>query len=116
MIAIPNMDKPRSCYNHCEFIAMEEVGCPLKDYIESHQYKDRIHPDCQLIEVDDELIKKLQESAIVIKAVFNRLKKMVNDSDELKAELMGLNPNLTIFDEANAIQDVESVGERRTDD
>ena len=51
MIAIPNMDQPKSCYNHCEFIAMEEVGCPLKEYIESHQYKDRIHPDCPLIDI-----------------------------------------------------------------
>ena len=51
MIAIPNMEKPKSCYNHCEFIAMEEVGCPLKDYAESHQYKDRIHPDCPLIDI-----------------------------------------------------------------
>lgn len=54
MIAIPNMEKPKSCYNHCVFIAMEEVGCPLKDYIDSHQYKDRIHPDCPLIELPQE--------------------------------------------------------------
>ena len=52
MIAIPNMSKPKSCYNHCDFIAMEEVGCPLKDYAESHQYKDKIHPNCPLIEID----------------------------------------------------------------
>lgn len=51
MIAIPNMDQPKSCYNHCNFIAMEEVGCPLKDYIESHQYKNRTHPACPLIEI-----------------------------------------------------------------
>ena len=53
MIAIPNMDKPKSCYNHCleGFIANEEIGCPLKDYIESHQYKNAIHPDCPLIEI-----------------------------------------------------------------
>ena len=51
MIAIPNMDKPKSCYNHCDFIAMEEVGCPLKDYAESHQYKNAIHPDCPLIDI-----------------------------------------------------------------
>ena len=51
MIAMPNMEKPKSCYNHCEFIAMEEVGCPLKDYTESHQYKDKIHPGCPLIEI-----------------------------------------------------------------
>lgn len=53
MIAIPNMDKPKSCYNHCleDFIANEEIGCPLKDYAESHQYKNGIHPDCPLIEI-----------------------------------------------------------------
>lgn len=51
MIAIPNMKMPKSCYNHCDFIAMEEVGCPLKDYAESHQYKNTIHPDCPLIEI-----------------------------------------------------------------
>lgn len=53
MIAIPNMDKPKSCYNHCleGFIANEEIGCPLKDYAESHQYKNGIHPDCPLIEI-----------------------------------------------------------------
>lgn len=50
-IYIPNMSKPKSCYNHCDFIAMEEVGCPLKDYAESHQYKDKIHPNCPLIEI-----------------------------------------------------------------
>lgn len=53
MIAIPNIKKPESCYNHCleGFIANEEIGCPLKDYAESHQYKDRIHTDCPLIEI-----------------------------------------------------------------
>jgi hypothetical protein len=53
MIAIPNMSKPKSCYNHCleEFIANEEIGCPLKDYIESHQYKNAIHPNCPLIDI-----------------------------------------------------------------
>lgn len=51
MIAIPNIGKPKGCYDYCEFIAMEEVGCPLKDYAESHQYKDRIHPDCPLIDI-----------------------------------------------------------------
>lgn len=54
-VYIPNMSKPKSCYNHCNFIAMEEVGCPLNDYIESHQYKSRIHPDCPLIEIDDDV-------------------------------------------------------------
>lgn len=55
MIAIPNMSKPKSCYNHCleDFIANEEIGCPLKDYAESHQYKNAIHPDCPLIEIDE---------------------------------------------------------------
>lgn len=51
MIAISNMEMPKGCYNYCEFIAMEEVGCPLKDYVESHQYKNEIHPDCPLIEI-----------------------------------------------------------------
>lgn len=50
-IYIPNVEKPKSCYNHCNFIAMEEVGCPLKDYTESHQYKDKIHPGCSLIDI-----------------------------------------------------------------
>lgn len=87
MIAIPNMEKPKDC-DLCPFADLFGI---CKD-------------DCPLIEIDDELIKKLQESAIVIKAVFNRLKKVVNNSDELKTELMGTNPNLTIFDEC-----VESV-------
>ena len=53
MIAIPNMEKPKSCYNHCleDFIANKEIGCPLKDYIESHQFKHSIHPNCPLIEI-----------------------------------------------------------------
>lgn len=50
-ILIKGMKKPKSCYNHCEFIANKEIGCPLKDYIESHQYKNAIHPDCPLIEI-----------------------------------------------------------------
>lgn len=74
MIAIPNMEKPKSCYNHCleEFIANEEIGCPLKYYEDSHQYKNKIHPDCPLIEIGDiqykaflefneKLMKKLEE-------------------------------------------------------
>ena len=54
MIAIPNMEKPKSCYNHCleGFIANKEIGCPLNDYIESHQHKNAIHPNCPLIEID----------------------------------------------------------------
>lgn len=53
MIAIHNMSKPKSCYNHCleGFIANEEIGCPLKNYEESHQYKTKIHPGCPLIEI-----------------------------------------------------------------
>lgn len=53
MIAIPNMEMPKSCYNHCfeAFIANKEIGCPLNDYIESHQYKTRTHPDCPLIDI-----------------------------------------------------------------
>lgn len=52
-VYIPNMEKPKSCYNHCleDFIANEEIGCPLKNYEESHQYKTKIHPDCPLIEI-----------------------------------------------------------------
>ena len=60
-VYIPNMSKPKSCYNHCDFIAMEEVGCPLKDYAESHQYKNAIHPGCPLIEIDDEAIDIAQD-------------------------------------------------------
>ena len=54
MIAIPNMEKPQSCYNDSleGFIANKEIGCPLNDYIESHQYKNAIHPNCPLIEID----------------------------------------------------------------
>ena len=54
-VYIPNMSKPKSCYNHCfeGFIADKDIGCPLNDYIESHQYKSRIHPDCPLIEIGD---------------------------------------------------------------
>lgn len=54
-ILIKGMEKPKSCYNHCfeAFIATKEIGCPLKDYEESHQYKDRTHPDCPLIEIAD---------------------------------------------------------------
>lgn len=53
MIAIPNVSKPKSCYNHCfeDFIANKEIGCPLNDYIESHQYKYKIHPNCPLIDI-----------------------------------------------------------------
>lgn len=93
MIAIPNMSKPKSCWE------CFNADC---DHWGEHGYDNSA--DCPLIEIDDELIKKLQESAIVIKAVFNRLKKVVNNSDELKTELMGTNPNLTIIDEC-----VESV-------
>lgn len=52
-VYIENMEKPKSCYNHCleGFIANEEIGCPLKDYTESHQYKDGVHPDCPLIDI-----------------------------------------------------------------
>lgn len=52
-VYIPNMEKPKSCYNHCleGFIANEEIGCPLNDYIESHQFKHSIHPNCPLIEI-----------------------------------------------------------------
>jgi hypothetical protein len=99
-----------------DFIANEEIGCPLKNYIESHQYKTEIHPDCPLIEIDDDLIRMLKESTIVIKAVYDRLKKTISESDELKKELIGKNADLIIIDEANAIQDVESVGDRRNDE
>ena len=98
------MSKPKRCKEcqwHLDFyIKDEQVGglCTITE-------KDDKENTCPLIEIDDELIKKLQESAIVIKAVFNRLKKVVNNSDELKTELMGTNPNLTIFDEC-----VESFG------
>lgn len=53
-ILIKGMEKPKSCYNHCleGFIANKEIGCPLNDYIESHQYKSKTHPDCPLIEID----------------------------------------------------------------
>ena len=131
MIAIPNMEKPKSC-NECpiriaetvgiyydnksdEFKRVKITGCNESKYHTKtlgEGYK-VMYKDCPLIEVDDELIKELQEMAIVIKAVFNRLKKVVNDSDGLKTELMGTNPNLTIFDEADAdqrTQHVESVG------
>lgn len=64
MIAIPNMGMPKSCYNHCleGFIANEEIGCPLKNYTESHQYKTKIHPDCPLIDIVTckECIHKIQ--------------------------------------------------------
>ena len=52
-VYIPNIEMPKSCYNHCNFIAMEEVGCPLNDYIESHQYKNKVHPGCPIIEMGD---------------------------------------------------------------
>ena len=112
-VYIPNMEKPKSCYNHCldDFINNEEIGCPLKTYKESHQYKAKIHPDCPLIEVDNDIIRKLRESAVVINAIYKRLKEVIRNSPELKKELAGKNPNLIIIDEANAIQDVESVGE-----
>ena len=101
-IYIRDVEKPKGCSycpcesdTACQLLGSELGGTPLEG----------VRPDCPLIEIDDELIKKLQESAIVIKAVFNRLKKVVNNSDELKTELMGTNPNLTIFDEC-----VESFG------
>lgn len=63
MIAIPNMSKPKSCYNHCleDLIKNEEIGCPLKTYKESHQYKNGIHPDCPLIEIGDIEYKAFKE-------------------------------------------------------
>ena len=73
-IYIPNKEKPKSCYNHCNFIAMEEVGCPLKDYTESHQYKDKIHPGCPLIEMDEEVFRHLKGCAFIIKALYKKLK------------------------------------------
>jgi len=116
-VYIPNMEMPKECIE-CEFSCLWVNGSTHCMVDGEELFCDGIpqRHDCPLIEVDDELIKKLQESTIVIKSVFNRLKKMVNNSEELKTELIGLNSNLTIFDEANAIQDVESVGERRTDD
>ena len=110
MIAIPNMEKPKSCFN-CFAYDGEFMECRATGECVNETFYDKVRDDCPLIEIDDGLIKKLQESAIVINAVYKRLKKMVNNSGELKTELMGTNPNLTIFDEANAIQDVESVGE-----
>ncbi len=111
-IYIPIMDKPKSCYNHCleGFIANEEIECPLKNYEESHQYKTKIHPDCPLIEVDDDIIRKLRESAVIINTVYKRLKEVIRNSPELKKELAGKNPNLIIIDEDQFIQRVESIG------
>lgn len=108
MIAIPDMEKPKNAFNCSTKINPDERKCIYVGKVFEETLSlllDRPCDDCPLIEIDDELIKKLQESAIVIKAVFNRLKKVVNNSDELKTELMGTNPNLTIFDEC-----VESVG------
>ena len=96
MIAIPNMDKPESCWDcvrHFDFECSGDIR------------------DCPIIEINDDLIRMLKESAIVIKTVYDRLKKTVSESDELKKELIGKNADLIIIDEANAIQDVESVGE-----
>ena len=74
MIVIPNMEKPKSCYNHCDFIAMEEVGCPLKDYAESHQYKNAIHPDCPLIEIGDIEYQAYKEvRAMLLKKIEERI-------------------------------------------
>lgn len=115
-VYVPNKSKPEKCamcpayrlmtvptfWDDPDPFQKVEAHCVLLDkHIESIN---EVLDDCPLIEVDDDLMKKLQESAIVIKAVFNRLKKMVNDSDELKAELMGTNTNLVMFDEPNPTQ------------
>ena len=78
MIAIPNTEMPKSCYNHCNFIAMKEIGCPLKEYEESHNYKDKIHPQCPLLEMDEEAFRHL-------KALYKKLKekyKCVEEDEE----------------------------------
>lgn len=84
-VYIPNIKKPKSCYNHCNFIAMKEIGCPLKEYAESHNYKDEIHPHCPLLEMDEEVFRHLKGCAFIIKALYKKLKekyKCVEENEE----------------------------------
>lgn len=87
MIAIPNMDKPKNC-RECRLRSYEWSN----EYVSSHhichalrkafngrgfdggRYIDidkEVHPDCPLIDIDDELFKQA-ESAYVLQQIRNR--------------------------------------------
>ena len=120
MIAIPNMDKPKAC-EKCpthsfafgdEYVSAHDYCGVLKKpfnvkKLDIDPFKE-ILPDCPLIEVDDEGIQKAKKCLTVIKAMWRRFKIKVNESEELKQELLGMDSNLTIID--------ESYGERATDE
>ena len=113
---IPNMKKPKNAFDCSKKINPEERMCIYTGKVFEETLSlllDRPCDDCQLIEVDDDIIRKFRESAVVINAIYKRLKEVIRNSPELKKELAGKNPNLVIIDEANAIQDVESIGQRR---
>lgn len=71
MIAIPNMEKPKSC-GGCEFNCNLEGGgyewweCVIL-HDDINQFNTR-RTDCPLIEIDDELFKKA-ESAYVLQQI-----------------------------------------------
>ena len=61
MLAIPNMDKPKDCWE-CFNYNCGHWGTHGYDFAET---------DCPLIEIDDELFKKA-ESAYVLQQIRNR--------------------------------------------
>ena len=65
MIAIPNMDKPKGCLD----CPVNDMACEL--WTEVANIKENRHPDCPLIEIDDELFKKA-ESAYVLQQIRSR--------------------------------------------
>ena len=114
-VYIPNMEKPKNAFGCSKRNNPDERMCIYTGKVFEETLSlllERPCDDCPIIEVDDDIIRMLKESAIVIKTVYDRLKKVVSESDGLKKELIRKNADLIIIDEANAIQDVESVGER----
>ena len=106
MIVIPNMDKPKSCDECWSGLAIA-INCEAGTGFHNPD-GDLIPPDCPLIEIDEEGIQKAKECLTVIKAMWRLFKIKVNESEELKQELWGMDSNLTIID--------ESYGERRSDE
>lgn len=92
-IYIPNMNKPKGC-GKCEVWSL--CHYPKVD----GGYDDKVMPDCPLNEIDEEGIQKAKECLTVIKAMWRLFKIKVNESEELKQELLGMDSNLTIIDES----------------
>ncbi len=71
MIAIPNMDKPKSCYE-CDFtsISCYEWFCDRLDRqfpIELQRGEIDVLPDCPLIEIDDNIWKCIEPKISILK-------------------------------------------------